>query len=356
MKNSNLQNFSLKISVIIPVYNVAPYLKRCMDSVIKQTLKEIEIICIDDCSTDASLKIIEEYAKRDERIKIISLKQNSGVSVARNKGLDIACGQYYSFIDPDDEISLNFYERLYSVAETEKADIVKCRREKINTDGKIEYGYLNNQIKKRGKYCFTHEWVTAIYKSSVIKENEIRFNENLIAGEDLVFLSQLVNKCKKLCLVDDAEYIYHRRERSLFGNQLPIENIKSYLNAKKLLIDILNKTDLYQKDRDLYFCIFLSRISDIYNTVLFRNSYYETKKLCSQYLIELFFDNKNPKLFSKYFLAKELLPFIERKDVEGLTALLSSYSHPGQIKIKKTFTYMILRILCIVKRKLSSVS
>ena len=102
-----------KISVIIPVYNVEKYLPKCLDSLINQTLSDIEIICINDCSTDNSLEILEEYASKDERIKIIDLKENQGAAAARNKGLEIAKGEYLGFVDPDDYVDLNFYEELY---------------------------------------------------------------------------------------------------------------------------------------------------------------------------------------------------------------------------------------------------
>lgn len=114
-----------KVSVIIPVYNAAQYLERCLDSVINQTLKDIEIICINDCSTDNSLEILEEYASKDNRIKIIDFKENKGVAAARNAGINEAQGEYIGFVDPDDYIDSDFYAQLYKKAYETKADIVK---------------------------------------------------------------------------------------------------------------------------------------------------------------------------------------------------------------------------------------
>lgn len=93
---------SILCSVIVPVYNVAGEIKRCLDSLLGQTLREIEILCIDDKSTDNSLEILRDYEKKDSRIKIIALEKNCGVSVARNQGLAIASGEYIGFVDPDD--------------------------------------------------------------------------------------------------------------------------------------------------------------------------------------------------------------------------------------------------------------
>ena len=100
-----------KISVIVPVYNVEKYLARCLDSIINQTLADIEIICINDGSTDNSLEILNDYAKKDSRIKIID-QTNAGLSCARNAGMQIAQGEYIGFVDSDDWIDLDFYEKL----------------------------------------------------------------------------------------------------------------------------------------------------------------------------------------------------------------------------------------------------
>ena len=100
----------IKVSVIIPVYNVEPYLKEALDSVINQTLREIEIICIDDCSTDNSYNILEEYAKKDNRIIIIKNEENLGVGISRNKGIRLSKGEYIGFVDGDDYIVNNYFE------------------------------------------------------------------------------------------------------------------------------------------------------------------------------------------------------------------------------------------------------
>ena len=113
-----------RVSVIIPVYNVAPYLPRCLDSVVGQTLRDIEIICIDDCSADGSAAILAEYAAHDSRIKVVPFEQNRGVSAARNAGLDVATGEWIGFVDGDDKIDLDFFEKLYAQASATDADII----------------------------------------------------------------------------------------------------------------------------------------------------------------------------------------------------------------------------------------
>ena len=113
----------VKISVIIPVYNVEKYLKECLDSVINQTLKDIEIICVNDGSTDNSLNILENYAKKDNRIIVISQK-NKGLSGARNTGLKYCSGEYVSFIDSDDYVSKDLFELTYNNAISNNSDLV----------------------------------------------------------------------------------------------------------------------------------------------------------------------------------------------------------------------------------------
>ena len=114
-----------KVSVIIPVYNVEKYLSECLDSVVNQTLKDIEIICVNDGSPDGSAAILEEYAQKDNRIKVIT-QENRGLSEARNSGLKIASGEYIAFLDSDDYIDLKFFEQLYKRGIESNSDVVVC--------------------------------------------------------------------------------------------------------------------------------------------------------------------------------------------------------------------------------------
>ena len=123
----------IKVSVIIPVYNVKPYLKQCMDSVVGQTLRDIEIICVDDESTDGSLKILQEYAEKDTRIQIIRQK-NAGAGAARNNGMRHATGKYLSFLDSDDFFEMDMLEKAYEKAERDQADFVVYKSDQYHTE------------------------------------------------------------------------------------------------------------------------------------------------------------------------------------------------------------------------------
>ena len=122
------------ITVIVPVCNVAKYLRRCLDSVISQTYQNLEIICVDDGSTDHSSEICEQYALKDERVKVFH-QENQGVSAARNKGLDMVAGEYITFVDSDDYIQSDMLERLYSELSKSEASYVICGYNVVNSAG-----------------------------------------------------------------------------------------------------------------------------------------------------------------------------------------------------------------------------
>ena len=126
------------ISIIIPVYNTAKYLPRCLDSVLKQTYQNLEIIVVDDGSTDNSPKIIKEYATKDNRIKVIHQK-NAGLSAARNTGITKATGKYISFVDSDDEISHNMIKKLFDVLQRNNTDISVCSFKEVYPDNKVTH-------------------------------------------------------------------------------------------------------------------------------------------------------------------------------------------------------------------------
>ncbi|MDR2457303.1 MAG: glycosyltransferase [Clostridiales Family XIII bacterium] len=113
-----------KVSIIIPVWNTEPYLRRCLDSVVNQTLKDLEIICVNDASPDSSAEILQEYAQKDSRIKIVTHNKNQGLSAARNTGVDVCTGEYVYFIDSDDWIDLDYLERMVRVIDDKKLDVV----------------------------------------------------------------------------------------------------------------------------------------------------------------------------------------------------------------------------------------
>lgn len=149
-----------KVSIILPIYNVSQYLRECLDSVVRQTMKEIEIICVNDGSTDDSLDIINEYAARDERIVVIT-GPNGGYGKAMNKGLDRATGEYVGIVEPDDYVSLTMFEDLYNIAKDNDLDFVKAdfyrfgRNEKRDMD--MKYVALDSTGTRYGEVLYPNQ-------------------------------------------------------------------------------------------------------------------------------------------------------------------------------------------------------
>ena len=211
------------ISVIIPVYNVEKYLRRCIDSIIAQTYKNLEIILVDDGSTDNSGKICDEYLKQDNRIKVIH-KKNGGLSDARNNGIKIATGDYIGFVDSDDWIHTNMYEKLHYALVENDADISCCKLirckdsiKKISKkfDSSIsEYNqlqYIRKFFKIDSQECVYYAW-NKLYKKQIIDENQYPIN---LTSEDVVGTYKALLKSKKIIEINYPYYYYYYNPDSI---------------------------------------------------------------------------------------------------------------------------------------------
>lgn len=316
-----------KVSIIIPVYNVGKYLNRNIQCLLNQTLDDIEIIYIDDCSSDDSLAILREYEQKYDNIKVVALEQNSGAAVARNRGLDVATGEYLGFVDPDDDVDLNYYEELYKKAKSENADIVKCKRKNVNVDGSVYYSDINDIIAQKGKFYFTYEWTTAIYRASVIFDNNIRFPEECIKAQDIVFLNRVICASDKLCLIDNVCYNYYKREGSLNSSKISLPKIKSAILAHKIILDNYNNINLFDENKSLYCELYLTIYNSLFFNVPFQNDSLESKELCAKALIDNFYACKDIEWLEANYPIKGLLRLIKSKDVTKLTDVL--YKSPS---------------------------
>ena len=180
-----------KVSIIVPVYNVEKYLSKCLDSLINQTLKDIEIICVNDGSTDSSLAILKDFANNDSRIKILD-KQNEGVSVARNTGIEVATGQYLMFVDSDDYLVENACEKALIAIEHENSDICIFGHYDL-VDEKLVKSSVNKDIikaQKQNNQTYTDFSINIwdkIYNREFLIRNSINFIPNLKTSEDVIF-------------------------------------------------------------------------------------------------------------------------------------------------------------------------
>lgn len=239
----------LKVSVIIPIYNREKFLCKCMDSVLRQTLKDIEIICIDDGSTDRSFKILQKYLQKDNRIKILTQK-NSGPSLSRNNGLKIAKGEYVSFVDSDDWIDLEFLEKLYSAAKKYNADIAcagikRLRSYKWKYHLKFEKEEFTENTDRKFQLCDVPEkcyvW-NKIYRLSELRKHNILFEPGVLY-EDRCFTCEALIKLNSLVTEPDIYYNYWTNPNSIVktksekhkkDDKYTYEKMMDYLRANKV--------------------------------------------------------------------------------------------------------------------------
>jgi len=257
-----------RLSVIIPVYNVEKYLTECLDSVINQSFKDIEIICINDGSTDGSLRILEEYAQQDDRIIIIN-QENQGQGVARNKGIDIASGKYIAFVDPDDYIDLDTFEFVNNKFKETNVDVVQFDLATCREDGKpsgkqalskrakrfLNYNLKNNQIfnwNYFNKKDFTGLRLGTpdkIYSANLIKKHNIRFAPTR-HGEDNIFSIGVLLFAQKILYIN--KYFYHYRARQDSSVNKPSDGNYCVFDNVKLLKNFLDENNLYETNKQAY--------------------------------------------------------------------------------------------------------
>ena len=214
----------VKVSIIIPVYNVDEYLVECMDSVIGQTLKEIEIICVNDGSTDQSLNILKQYQNRDDRIILID-KENGGYGQAMNQGLERVTGEYIGIVEPDDYVPMNMYEELYKIASEHELDFVKADfyRFKRSKSGSMElyynhlspdkkdYNVVFNPSETPETLRFIMNTWSGIYKREFLEKYQIHHHETPGAAfQDNGFWIQTFIYAKRAMIVDMPYYMNRR--------------------------------------------------------------------------------------------------------------------------------------------------
>ena len=276
-----------KVSVILPIYNVSQYLRECLDSVVRQTLKELEIICVNDGSTDNSLEIIEEYAAKDERIVIIT-GPNGGYGKAMNKGLDRATGEYVGIVEPDDYVSLTMFEDLYRIAVENQLDMVKADfyRFERNEHGDMDmrYVYLDNAKQRYGELLhpyqdpsiirFTMNTWSGIYRRTMLEEYHIRHNETPGASyqdNGFFFQTMVHSKCAMI-----VHYPYYRNRQN---------NPNSSVNSREKVycsnIEYAFIRNLLMQDKDIW-----ERFKYIYAWKMFHNYLFTIDRIGEEFRVE----------------------------------------------------------------------
>lgn len=290
------------VSIIIPCYNVEKYFVRCMNTIVNQTLKNIEIILVDDASPDGIPVLCDEWCKKDTRIKVIHKKVNEGLGFARNSGLEIASGRYVAFVDSDDFVSFDMYRRLYEASDGEKMDAVLCGLEKETVHGGLDYihdydstcvfskaemhrlamSFLHGTELSNGKRLFMSVW-HGIYKRETIEKYGLRFySERDILSEDLPFQVSFFVNANEVKFIPDYLYTYCHNLGSL-SNKFKVSKFDTATNLRQLLYKIVPKTDYSSFFIDIeYYGRVRYLLSDLVfaDNISWNEKYNTVKRLC----------------------------------------------------------------------------
>lgn len=263
-----------EISIVVPVYNVEKYLKKCIESIQNQTFENIEIILVDDGSTDMSAKICDNFASIDSRVRVFHLK-NGGVSKARNYGMDKAIGKYIMFCDSDDYVNESWCETLYHYIKLYPNSWVGTGLYRVNyydkSEQKIVYDCKKNfhNIKKDKYYEIMNLGiagllVTRIFENEKIKNNKLRFKEELTYGEDVIFNCEYLNISDDIVMINEALYYYVKYDdKTLSSKYYPnkFTLIKNIYSARKKFISEEYKDQFCNE----YMYYFILALKDTFN-------------------------------------------------------------------------------------------
>jgi len=299
-----------QISIVVPVYNVEQYLEKCVNSIINQTYKNLEIILIDDGATDSSGKLCDELAKIDNRIKVYH-KENGGLSDARNYGVERATGDYIGFVDSDDYIDSEMYEKLYEAIKKEDVDVAECNfrfiySNRITNYTDDKYYLVLNKDEYTKEYVtmnriFGAAW-TKLIKSSLAKE--IKFPKGKLF-EDGFYSLELMKKARNFVIFDSPYYNYVMRENSITTNKFSEKSLDIFIVCDKVE-DYFIKNNNLDIQKDVYLLLFRNILFQ-YKLYITRNHKYRKKyedylAKYAQYLDK--YNHMELKLFrlsSKYF-------------------------------------------------------
>jgi glycosyltransferase involved in cell wall biosynthesis len=332
-----------KVSVIIPVYNCEQFLRQCLDTVLRQTLFEIEVILINDASTDGSQVVINEYLERDDRIHAIELKQNRGVSVARNAGIEKATAEFVIFLDADDYWeSDQMLEHLYDKATREQADFISFGFCRINEAGdksgfNVEAPATIN-LRQQGGWQIKYNVWAKLLSRKLLSDYAIRFEPSLVMGEDALFSIALYCNADRLVVTDDIYYCYRINPRG--ANLEYWSSAKLFDSARwfAMAITLIHESVLFSHRPDVLQSIIIERLKMLCNKLgpmalelLPEHEQQDFFNLWAQC-----FERIDPSYFNTQFqsnpdigLYREMLELVKQKDVTGLGVFFKSkeYQH-----------------------------
>lgn len=370
------------VSVIVPVYNAEPYLGYCINSILKQTYKEIELILVNDGSKDNSLRICKNYEFLDKRVKVLDIP-NGGVGNARNTGLKEASGEYVMFIDSDDVIHETMIETLYNSSQIYEKDLVKCGMKIVHLkDNKVlnteEYTFnkIGNEVVYNKKNFLIHLmdiiWKTGLmegpanglYRLEVIKKHNILFPTTTQYGEDFLFNIEYFQHCNGAVLINKPLYYYIRaNEESLSQKYIPdlFQNQKYLINKLKGLLD---ETGVWELSNQVAFANYFISHTFASIKMLFHPKANLSQKLIKKSLYNIC----NDDLVIEYIDKVDYIPeyseniwgFIKKFDVMDLYNECRVYFLNPTIKKYTSYNELknpglLNRFICMILKKLNCV-
>lgn len=284
---------SASVSIIIPVYNVEKYLRKCLDSVINQSIKSKEIIVVNDGSTDSSLSIINEYKAKYPDIIIVD-KKNGGLASARNAGLKVARGEYIGFVDSDDYIHIDMYENLYNKAKQNNSDIVMCGHLRIFNDHEESFVYDYNENKVYNSEEITKEFLKhaislsscdKLFKRELFEKHDFFFPEGKL-NEDIQVVFGLIFNSDRICFDNKPYYHYYQRGGSI-TKKIRINSVLDMISAIENIRMQLEEKGQYAYYKDFYKSFYYSYIGT--SNMMFYEYFYghgltEEAKSCKELL------------------------------------------------------------------------
>lgn len=261
------------LSVIVPVYNAGIYLRSCLESIARQERKDMEVLLIDDGSTDGSLAVCEEFEAADLRFKVIR-QPNSGVSAARNSGLRAARGKYLQFVDADDRLTSDAAEILLAAAEKQGADLVVAHFYRVVNDRCVQRGHIRTerflnradyaeQMRKApANYYYGVLW-NKLYDRSIVERSGIRFDEEISWCEDFLFNLEYLRHCRLIAAVPQPVYYYYKREGSLVNSGISLRRtVEMKRTTFAYYKDLYESLDLYEKRKLSVYKYLISAATD----------------------------------------------------------------------------------------------
>lgn len=348
-----------KVSILVPIYNVEKYLEECLDSLVAQTLNEIEIICLNDGSTDKSLEIIKTYAKSDDRIIIVD-KENSGYGDSMNKGLKKATGEYIGIVESDDFIELDAFEKMYNLAKNYDADVVRSNYFHYKNGKNTRYEYIDVRDIGRLINPISRNWIfyqapaiwSAIYKNDFIKEKKINFLSTPGASyQDTGFNFKVLASTNRVIFTDEA-FLHYRldNDASSVNNPGKVYNVcKEYAEIERYL----RANDLYDEYAEIMqMAKFGAYYWNIYRLApKLRKDF--VKKIKEEFLVA----SKDNKINESLFLDRDqwkLLQYILNHEVDSSLRYIKINGKKKKFKAicRKTFKKVYLTIRPTYKKQL----